>query len=139
VPEDCSKVTPSNGIRNLAGATVHFDDDALGVVYSVLALPQLAPKSDDPSALEGKLSLVLGRADFSNPNKSDSTTIGGDANGLTEVAHNDTSEAMKYAGPDWPAVAILPSRQVAVAWIQPNSAAAGTKLHVQRYKMCLPK
>jgi hypothetical protein len=35
-------------------------------------------------------------------------------------------------------VSILPTRQVAVAWIQPNAAFDGTELHVQRYKMCLP-
>jgi hypothetical protein len=139
IPEDCAKVTPGNGIRDLAGAAVHFDDDAPGIVYSVLALPQLAPKADDPTVIEGKLSLMLGRADFSDPKNVTSTTIGGDANGLNEIAHNETSEALKFAGPDWPAVAILPSRQVAVAWIQPNPTADGTKLHVQRYKMCLPQ
>jgi hypothetical protein len=55
-----------------------------------------------------------------------------------EIAHNDTSQAQAFAGPDWPAVSILPTEQVAVAWIQPNAAADGTELHVQRYKMCLP-
>jgi hypothetical protein len=55
-----------------------------------------------------------------------------------EIAHHDTSEALAFAGPDWPAVSILPTEQVAVAWIQPNAAADGTELHVQRYKMCLP-
>jgi len=51
---------------------------------------------------------------------------------------NENEEALGFAGPDWPAVAILPTKQVAVARIQPNPSADGTELHVQRYKMCLP-
>jgi hypothetical protein len=53
------------------------------------------------------------------------------------VARNDTSEAVAFAGPDWPAVAILPGQRVAVAWIAPDAKGAGTELHVERYKMCL--
>jgi hypothetical protein len=138
VAEDCVKNPPGNGLRDIAGATVHFDKDAAGIIYSVLAAPQLAPKADDPSTTEAKLSLALGRVDLSNPSKAKSMPIGGDASGLMEVAHNDTSAALAFAGPDWPAVGILPTEQVAVAWIQPNAAADGTELHVQRYKMCLP-
>ena len=138
--EDCTKATPSNGLRDVAGATVRFETDPPGIVYSVVALPQLAPKADDMTLVEGKLSLVLGRADFSTPGKATSTTIGGDAQtGLKTIAHNDTDATLGYAGPDWPAVGILPTKQVAVAWIQPNTTADGTELHVQRYKMCLPK
>jgi hypothetical protein len=139
VPEDCAKNPPGNALRDVAGATVHFPQDAAGVIYSVVAVPQIAPKTDDPNAAEGRLSLVLGRVDLSNPSKAVSTTIGGDAaTGLMEIAHNDTSEALAFAGPDWPAVSILPTQQVAVAWIQPNAAADGTELRLQRYKMCLP-
>jgi hypothetical protein len=135
--EDCAQATPSNGVRNIAGATVRFEADPPGIVYSVLAIPQLAPKLDQPSIAEGKLSLALGRADFS-AEKPTSTTIGGDVEtGLMTVARHDTDEAAGFAGPDWPAVAILPTKQVAVAWIEPNPTADGTELHVQRYKMCL--
>jgi len=136
--EDCVKNPPPNALREVAGDTVHFDTDAAGIIYSVIALPQVAPKADDPNTAEGKLSLALGRIDLSNPSKAQSTKIGGDASGLMEVAHNDTSLALAFAGPDWPAVSILPTEQVAVAWIQPNAAKSGTELHVQRYKMCLP-
>jgi len=135
--EDCAKNPSPNALRDLAGDTVHFAKDAAGIIYSVVALPQVAPKADDPTTAEGKLSLALGRIDLSNPSKAQSTKIGGDASGLMEVAHNDTSLALGFAGPDWPAVSILPTEQVAVAWIQPNAAADGTELHVQRYKMCL--
>jgi hypothetical protein len=138
VGEDCKNLTPSSGVRDVAGATVRFDGDPPGIVYSVLALPQIAPKDSDPSIVEGRLSLGLGRVDFSIPGKAESTKIGGDTNGLVQIAQNDTSEAAGFAGPDWPAVSILPTRQVAIAWIQPNEAADGTELHVQRYKMCLP-
>ena len=141
VPEDCTKTAPSNGIRDIAGATVHFLTDDPGILYSVVAIPQIAPKVDDPATAEAKLSLALSRADVSTPGKSDSTTIGGDLDtGLLEIAHNDAIEADGFAGPDWPAVGILPSRQVAVAWIQPaqpGGATVGSELHVQRYKMCL--
>ena len=140
VAEDCKTATASNGVREVAGATVRFDGDPPGIVYSVLALPQIAAKADDATIIEAKLSLALGRVDFSTPGKADSTTIGGDVDkgGLEQIAQNDTTEAAGFAGPDWPAVSILPTRQVAVAWIQPNAAFDGTELHVQRYKMCLP-
>lgn len=137
--ENCAEATPSNGVRNVTGATVRFEADPPGIVYSVLAIPQVALKADDATTAEGKLSLALGRADFSAQVPT-STKIGGDADtGLMTVAHNDTDEASGFAGPDWPAVAILPTKQVAVAWIQPNPSADGTELHVQRYKMCLPE
>ncbi len=139
VVEDCAAAKPSNGIRNIAGAAVHFATDDPGILYSVVAIPQIAPRADDPATPEAKLSLALSRADVSAPAKTDSTTIGGDVDtGLLEIAHNDTTEADGFVGPDWPAVGILPSQQVAVAWIQPAAATAGSELHVQRYKMCLP-
>ena len=137
--EDCAKAQPSNGIRDIAGAAVHFATDDPGILYSVVAIPQIAPKADAPATVEAKLSLALSRADVSAAAKTASTTIGGDVDtGLLEIAHNDASETVGFAGPDWPAVGILPSRQVAVAWIQPATAGAGSELHVQRYKMCLP-
>jgi hypothetical protein len=137
--DDCTKATPGNGIRDVAGATVRFDTDPPGIVYSVIAVPQIAAKADDATAIEGKLSLALGQTDFSAPGKAKSKNIGGDpSTGLMQIAQNDTSEALGFLGPDWPAVSILPTEQVAVAWIQPNAAADGTELHVQRYKMCLP-
>jgi len=135
LPETCEDPESSSGIRNVAGAAVHFPTDDPGIVYSVIALPQIGLKAD-ASGAEGKLSLALGRADFSAPGDATSTTIGGDENGLSQIAHNDTSEAEGFAGPDWPAVGILPSEQVAVAWIQPQGG--GTDLRIQRYKMCLP-
>ena len=139
IPEDCAKATPSNGIRNIAGATVHFMTDDPGILYSVVAIPQIAPKADGSATVEAKLSLALSRADVSAPGQAQSTTIGGDVDtGLLEIAQDDTSEAAGFAGPDWPAVGILPSQQVAVAWIQPAEATAASELHVQRYKMCLP-
>jgi hypothetical protein len=139
LPEDCAKATPSNALRNVAGATLHFPTDDAGIVYSVLAVPQITTRDDDPMTAEARLSLQLGRVDFSTPGKPESTSIGGDVDThLLKIAHNDTSEAAGFAGPDWPAVGILPTEQVAVAWIQPSATAAGTDLHVQRYKMCLP-
>lgn len=137
LPEACDDAEASSGIRNVSGAAVHFPTDDPGIVYSVIAVPQVALK-DDGSGAEGRLSLALGRADFSTPGEPQSTTIGGDAAGLLQVAQNDASEATAFAGPDWPAVGILPSQQVAVAWIQPGESGSGTDLHVQRYKMCLP-
>jgi hypothetical protein len=137
LPESCDDAEASAGIRNVAGAAVHFRTDDPGIVYSVVAVPQIAVK-EDGSGAEGRLSLALGRADFSKPGEPQSSTIGGDASGLLQVAQNDTSEALSFAGPDWPAVGILPSEQVAVAWIQPGESGSGTDLHVQRYKMCLP-
>ncbi|HEX2875531.1 MAG TPA: hypothetical protein VHP33_29970 [Polyangiaceae bacterium] len=137
LPESCDDAEASAGIRNVAGAAVHFKTDDPGIVYSVVAVPQIAVK-DDGSGAEGRLSLALGRADFSAPGEPQSNTIGGDASGLLQVAQNDTSEALGFAGPDWPAVGILPSERVAVAWIQPGASGTGTDLHVQRYKMCLP-
>ncbi len=139
LPENCENQAGSSGIRNVAGATLHFPADDPGIVYSVLAIPQIGPKAEDMSVAEGRLSLALGRADFSMPGDPASTKIGGDENGLLRVAQNDTTEALAFAGPDWPAVGILPTEQVAVAWIQPNPSSPGTELHVQRYKMCLPK
>jgi hypothetical protein len=136
-PESCEKAEESAGVRNVAGAAVHFRTDDPGIVYSVVAIPQIAVK-EDGSGAEGRLSLALGRADFSAPGEPQSSSIGGDANGLSQIAQNDTSEALGFAGPDWPAVGILPSEQVAVAWIQPNESGSGTDLHIQRYKMCLP-
>ena len=90
-------------------------------------------KLDDPTTVEGKLSLTFGRVDLSTPEKAESTTIGGDENGFVQIAHHDTAEALGFAGPDWPAVGILPTHQVAVSWIQPSAAGDGTELHVQRY------
>lgn len=135
VPEDCKKATLGNAVRDVSGATVHFDNDKAGVVYSVLALPQVLPKATDVTAIEARLSLGLGRVDFSGDVKDAPSTSVGD---LQVIAANDTTEASGFAGPDWPAVAILPSQRVAVAWIQPNSDFSGTELRVQRYKMCLP-
>ena len=97
-----------------------------------LAVPQVALKEDDSGA-EGKLSLAFGTADFSAPGEPESKPLG-----TIQIAQNDTSDALLFAGPDWPAVGILPSQQVAVAWIQPGQSGTGTDLHVQRYKMCLP-
>lgn len=102
---------------------------------SVVAIPQLAPNADDATVAEAKLSLALSRADVSAPAETESAPIGG---GLLEIAHNDASAADGFVGPDWPAVGILPSQQVAVAWIQPAASTAGNELHVQRYKMCVP-
>jgi len=139
LPEDCAKATPSNGVRNVAGATLHFPTDDPGIVYSVLAVPQVTVKDDDATVAEGRLSLALSSVDFSTPGKPESTNIGGDVQtGLLRIAHNDTSPELAFAGPDWPAVAILPTEQVAVAWIQPSATATGTDLHIQRYQMCLP-
>lgn len=137
LPESCKEPEASAGIRNVAGAAVHFQTDDPGIVYSVAAVPQIAVK-EDGSGAEGRLSLAFGRADFSVPGEPESKKIGGDANGLLQIAQNDTSEALAFAGPDWPAVGILPSAQVALAWIQPGESGSGTDLHVQRYKMCRP-
>lgn len=135
VPEDCTEHPPENALRNVAGATVHFDADAAGIVYSVLAVPQIAPKSDG-SGVEARLSLALGRADF-NADPVENTPIGGDTNGFSVVARNDTDETRGFIGPDWPAVAILPGQRAAVAWIGPAASGIGTELHVERYKMCV--
>jgi hypothetical protein len=143
-PAQCTAVTDecdpeqdlANSVRNVAGATVQAD--VTGVVYSVIALPQLAPKAGSVTAAEARLSVTLGRVDFSK-DPPESLTIGGDAQGLMEVSRQDTGEERDFTGPDWPAVGILPSQQVAIAWIQPNAAFTGTELHVQRYKMCLPE
>lgn len=132
-PEDCKQATPGNAVRDVSGASVHFDNDKAGVVYLVLASPQVLPKQNDVTAIEARLSLGLGRVDFSV--KDDKGTAVGDPK---VIAANDTTEATGFVGPDWPAVAILPSQRVAVAWIQPNSDFSGTELRVQRYKMCLP-
>jgi hypothetical protein len=134
VPEDCAQATPSNAVREIAGATIHFDNDAAGVVYSVVALPQVAPGAD-PDSVVGRLSVGLGRVDFSGELKDAKNMPIGD---LKPIAENATSEAQGFLGPDWPAVAILPSQRVAVAWIQPNQDFSGSELRVQRYKMCLP-
>jgi hypothetical protein len=134
LPETCKDPEESAGIRNVAGAAVHFPTDDPGIVYSVIAVPQIAVK-EDGSGAEGRLGLALGRADFSAPGEPESKSLGG---GLKQIAQNDTSEALAFAGPDWPAVGILPSEQVALAWIQPGESGSGTDLHVQRYKMCLP-
>ncbi|RYZ01771.1 MAG: hypothetical protein EOO73_34385 [Myxococcales bacterium] len=130
VPNDCDPDAAPSGIRNVAGATVHFDADEAGIVYSVVAVPQLAPRADG-SGLEAKLAVALGWADFSSdPVKTRDV-------GSLEVAKSDASAESGFAGPDWPAVAILPGRRAAVAWIAPDSEGNGTELHVQRYKMCL--
>ena len=134
LPESCENAEDSSGIRNVAGAAVHFPTDDPGIVYSVVAVPQIAVK-EDSSGAEGRLSLAFGRADFSAPGEPHSRDLG---DGLLQIAQNDTSEALSFAGPDWPAVGILPSAQMAVAWIQPGESGSGTDLHVQRYKMCLP-
>jgi hypothetical protein len=125
----------ANNLRNVAGATIAAD--VTGVVYSVIALPQLTLKMGSTTQVEGKLSVSFGRVDF-NSMPAQSTTIGGDEQGLMELSRQDTDESVSFAGPDWPAVGILPSQQVAIAWIQPNAARSGTELRVQRYKMCLP-
>lgn len=136
VPEDCEENPSPNAIRNVAGATVHFDTDEAGIIYSVVAVPQLALNTNG-TGLDAKLGLLLGRADFS-ADPVETTTLGGDpTTGLLEVAKNDASEANGFAGPDWPAVAILPGARVAVAWISPNADGSGTELRVERYKMCL--
>ncbi|HVY26266.1 MAG TPA: hypothetical protein VHB79_06920 [Polyangiaceae bacterium] len=133
VPEDCKQATLGNAVRDVSGASVHFDNDKAGVVYLVLASPQVVPPQGGATAFEARLNLGLGRVDFSV--KDDKGTPVGDPQ---VIASNDTTEATGFAGPDWPAVAILPSQKVAVAWIQPNSDFSGTELRVQRYKMCLP-
>jgi hypothetical protein len=133
VPEDCKQATLGNAVRDVSGASVHFDNDKAGVVYLVLASPQVVPPQAGATAFEARLNLGLGRVDFSI--KDDKGTPVGDSQ---VIASNDTTEAAAFAGPDWPAVAILPSQKVAVAWIQPNSTFSGTELRVQRYKMCLP-
>jgi hypothetical protein len=140
VGEDCADAKPSNGIRNIAGAAVHFEADDPGVIYTVAAFPQIAAKVDDSTTIEGKLSLTFGRVDLSAPGKAESVTYGGDPEngGFLQIAHNDTTEALGFAGPDWPAVGILPTQHVAVSWIQPSEAGDGTELHVQRYRMCIP-
>ena len=126
----------ANNVRNITGATIAAD--VAGVVYSVIALPQVTLKPGSTTEVEGRLSLSFGRVDFSKE-PAESTTIGGDEQGLMELSRQDTSEARMFTGPDWPAVGILPTQQVAVAWIQPNAPFTGTELHVQRYKMCLPE
>lgn len=135
VPEDCAEATPSNLVRDVTGATIHFDNDAAGVVYSAVAIPQIAQSADDPDVVVGRLSLGLGRVDFSGELKdAQNMPVGG----LEVVAENATTEAEGFRGPDWPAVAILPSARLALAWIQPNADFSGSELRVQRYKMCLP-
>lgn len=125
--DDCSKVASSSAIRNVAGATVHFDTDDAGVVYSVIATPELVP-GDEGNSPGARLTLSLGRADFGvEPVKKEEL-------GRVEAAR---SAEEGTAGPDWPAVAILPSRKAAVAWISPSPSGVGTELHVERYEMCL--
>jgi len=138
--EDCKKNPSPNALREVTGATVHFDSDEAGVIYAVLALPQIAPKAEDSALAEGRLSLLLARVDVRNGLKAVTTPIGGDpATGLVQIAHNDANKENAFAGPDWPAVAILPSEHVAVAWLQPSQTTPETELRIQRYKMCLPK
>lgn len=139
VTDTCMPEDLSNSIRNVAGATVHFEADAPGIVYAVVAVPQLALKEGSTTEVEARLSLSLGRADFSEQGKGSSEPIGGDETShLLPIARQPTNEAASFSGPDWPAVAILPTRQVAVAWLQPNAERSGSQLRVQRYKMCLP-
>ena len=131
--EDCAKATPSNAVRDVAGATIHFDKDDAGVVYSVIALPQLLPATTD--TVTAQLSLALGRVDFSGGLKDAQNMPVGD---VAVVAQNTTTEPQGFRGPDWPAVAILPTERVALAWIQPSVDFTSSELRVQRYKMCLP-
>ncbi len=137
VAEDCKKHPSPNALRNTAGASIHFDTDEAGIVYLMLALPHVIPKTDGSDGLEGKLSLLLARADF-NEGDMEPTPVGGDPmTGILEIAKNDAVLETGFAGPDWPAIAILPGARAAVAWIAPSPSGQGTELHVERYKMCL--
>ncbi len=130
----CTADDLASGVRNVAGATVRFDADPPGVVYSVAALPQLQAKAEPPDELEAVLNVALTRADFS-PNAPDGATGVGE---VLELARMDSGESLNFGGPDWPAVAILPTGTVAIAWSQPQPGGVGSELHLQRYKMCLP-
>jgi hypothetical protein len=140
IPEECEEGPPGNSVRNVAGATVDLPSDEAGIVYSVLAVPRLELSNTDPPVVEGRLSVVLGRAQFSGAGSVESTTIGGDPAraGLMEIARSETDEERGFAGPDWPAVGLLPTRQAVVAWIQPDANSEGANLHIRRYRMCLP-
>jgi hypothetical protein len=134
VTDKCDAADLSNGVRNLDGATIHFQTDPAGLVYTIVAVPQIA-LAEDGKTVEAKLTLSMAQVDFSGQGKADSAEVGAPL----LVASMPTGEEIAFNGPDWPAVGILPTRQVAVAWIQPSPAGEGAQLRVQRYRMCLPQ
>jgi hypothetical protein len=129
--ERCTAEDANNGARNAAGASVRFDTDPAGVGYSVLALPSVAASEGTASGIEASLTLAGFKLDFSTDD------VGNQALGEPFfVSTMATTEELSFAGPDWPALAILATRQVGLAWIQPKLDGTGSELRVQRYRMC---
>jgi hypothetical protein len=123
----------TSGVRNIAMEFVDIDGDPAGRVYQVAATPTF--DGSNPSNLEAILQLGVLEIDF-DPTMPDAAA---NTRAVTaepvEVAR--TPLASNGDGPDWPAVSVIPPDRVAVAWLQPS--ATGDELHVERFRLCLPR
>ena len=121
------------GVRNIAMEFVDIDGDPAGRVYQVSATPTF--DGSNPSNIEAILQLGVLEIDF-DPTMLDAAASFRDVT-LTPVELARMPLAANGDGPDWPAVSVIPPDRVAVAWLQPG--ATGDELHVERFRLCLPR
>jgi hypothetical protein len=132
----CKSTDSDNFERNGVIESVHLPGDPAEQSYLVAVTPALTPDADGGTT-SATLTAVLAR--LSSPlAKTGTTTAVGSALSLASLP----ATADNLRGPDFPALAIIPGAQVkvALAWIQPPASGSGPdEVHLQRYRMCLPK
>lgn len=132
----CKASDARNDQRNSVNEDVHVPGDPAEQSYGVIVSPGVS-SSADGGPLSASIVALLVR--LTSPlDKSGTSTAIGDPLTLSSQA----TAAPDFAGPDLPALAVLPGTQVkvAISWIQPAAGGSGgEELHLQRYRLCPPK
>lgn len=127
----CGANSMKPSVRNPAAAAASRSGDASGTVFAASANPYV--RAGDAGTPEAGINLVVARIQFGDaPFEVEPVT---DAIGTVELS-TMPAVAPAYAGPDWPAVSILPPDRLAVAWIEPTQT--GQVLKAKRMLICAP-
>ena len=130
----CKDTDANNFNRDAVIESVHLPGDPAEQSYVIGVAPTLTADAGTANA-----SILGVLAKLESPLDKTGTTT---AIGTPLVLASQTATGTGFRGPDFPAVAVLPGAQVkvAIAWIQPPASGSGSdEVHLQRYRMCLPK
>jgi hypothetical protein len=133
----CADSDSNNRRRNGASEGVHLQGDPPGQSYFVSVGPSLS----DAGSGAATAFVVASLTQLVSPLDEASTST---AIGPPLTLASQPAVGPDFRGPDFPAVAILPGPvvKVAIAWVAPSRLGASSspdELHLQRYRMCLPK
>jgi hypothetical protein len=131
---NCDGGAENNLVRNPVTSVIHRPETLPGLVEVLQARPQLVP-GDEEDTVIARLVLTQDAVDFGIPpfeNPAETTSLGPEI----ELSARETSEAIDFRGPDWPAIAHVAPDHYLVSWLEPTDE--GDALRIQRYRLCLP-